>query len=164
MSKNILTSFITGKQTKQLLILLASYAVFIIGMLGCYFFDNCEQAGSCAFIAICAIICFFVYLIILTISTLKNIFARSGINPSPSLKTLSVCLFLSVILFFSSWYGGKYLIIRSGFEISPDSIAIFVFTAILFFFLCTSISFFMLFLAKFANTIYLHITHKYPSH
>ncbi|WP_367418743.1 hypothetical protein [Snodgrassella alvi] len=164
MPKNILTCFIIGKQIKQLLILLASYAVFIIGILGYYFFDNCEQAGAFAFIAICALICFFVYLIILNVSTFKDIFFHSEMNPSPTLKTLSVCLILSVILLFSSWYGGKYLIIRSGFEISPDSIIIFVFTAILFFFLCASISSFMLFLAKLANTIYLHITHKCLPH
>lgn len=164
MPKNILTFFNKVKLAKQLLISLASYTVFIIGILGWYFFDTCDQAGSSAFIAICALICFFVYLIIINVSAFKAIFFHSEMNPSPSLKTLSLGLILSVILLFSSWYGGKYLIIRSGFEISPDSIAIFVFTAILFFFLCTSISFFMLFLAKFANTIYLHITHKYPSH
>lgn len=164
MPKNILTFFNKGKLAKQLLISLASYTVFIIGILGWYFFDTCDQAGSCAFIAICAIICFFVYLIIINVSIFKAIFFHSEMNPSPSLKTLSVGLILSVILLFSSWYGGKYLIIWSGFEISPDSIAILVFTAILFFFLCTSISSFMLFLAKLANTIYLHLTHKCLPH
>lgn len=164
MPKNILTFFNKGKLAKQLLISLASYTVFIIGILGWYFFDTCDQAGSCAFIAICALICFFVYLIIINVSIFKAIFFHSEMNPSPSLKTLSVGLILSIILLFSSWYGGKYLIIWSGFEISPDSIAILVFTAILFFFLCTSISSFMLFLAKLANNIYLHITHKCLPH
>lgn len=164
MPKNILTFFNKGKLAKQLLISLASYTVFIIGILGWYFFDTCDQAGSCAFIAICALICFFVYLIIINVSIFKAIFFHSEMNPSPSLKTLSVGLILSIILLFSSWYGGKYLIIWSGFEISPDSIAILVFTAILFFFLCTSICSFMLFLAKLANTIYLHLTHKCLPH
>lgn len=164
MPKNILTFFNKRKLAKQLLISLASYTVFIIGILGWYFFDTCDQAGSCAFIAICALICFFVYLIIINVSIFKAIFFHSEMNPSPSLKTLSVGLILSIILLFSSWYGGKYLIIWSGFEISPDSVAILVFTAILFFFLCTSISSFMLFLAKLANTIYLHLAHKCLPH
>lgn len=74
MPKNILTCVSTGKLAKQLLILLASYTVFLIGILGCYYFDNCDRAGFCAFIAISALICFFIYLIIMNVSTFKAIF------------------------------------------------------------------------------------------
>jgi hypothetical protein len=91
----------TRKLIKELVILLVSYAVFILGTVGWYYFDNCEQAGSCAFLGICGLINFFVYLTIVNYKTIKSIFSRSNDNNSPSFKALLIQLTLLLLVFFS---------------------------------------------------------------
>ncbi|PIT53300.1 hypothetical protein [Snodgrassella alvi] len=145
----------TRKLFKELVILLASYFVFILGTVGWYYFDNCEQGGSCAFLAICGLITFFVYLIIVNYKTLKSIFSRSNDNNSPSFKALFIQLTLSVLVFFLFFYGCGYLFVSLDIGFNPESMLTAVYIWILFFLLCCCISLFILFVAKTIKCLFL---------
>lgn len=150
----------TRKIFKELLILLVSYVVFILGTIGWYYFDNCEQAGSCAFLGICGLINFFVYLAIFNCKTIKSIFSRSNDNNSPSFKALFIHLTLSILVFFLYFVGCRYLLVSFYIDLNVDlnqdsTLIIIIYTWTLFFLFCYCISLFILCFAKTINCLFL---------
>ncbi|MCO6506490.1 MULTISPECIES: hypothetical protein [Snodgrassella] len=150
----------TRKLIKELVILLVSYAVFILGTVGWYYFDNCEQGGSCAFLGICGLINFFVYLTIVNYKTIKSIFSRSNDNNSPSFKALLIQLTLFVLVFLSFFYGCGYLLVSFDIGFNPESMLTAIYIWILFFLLCCCISLFILFVAKTIKCLFLRSTNN----
>ncbi len=157
----------TRKIFKELVILLVSYVVFILGTIGWYYFDNCEQAGSCAFLGICGVINFFVYLTIVNYKTIKSIFSRSNDNNSPSFKALFIQLTLFLLVFFSIFYGCGYLLVSFYIDLNVDlnidlnqdsTLIIIIYTWTLFFLFCYCISLFILCFAKTINCLFLRTT------
>ncbi|WP_239324806.1 hypothetical protein [Snodgrassella gandavensis] len=155
MFEKIVNHLRTRKLIKELLILLVSYFVFILGIVGWYYFDNCEQGGSCVFLGICGLITFFVYLIIVNYKTLKSIFSLSNDNNSPSFKALFIQLTLSILVFFLYFYGCGYLFVSLDIGFNPESMLTAVYIWILFFLLCCCISLFILFVAKTIKLLFL---------
>jgi glucan phosphoethanolaminetransferase (alkaline phosphatase superfamily) len=155
MFEKIFNKLRNKKLFKELVILLTSYFVFILGTVGWYYFDNCEQAGSCAFLGICGLITFFVYLIIVNYKTIQSIFAPSDNNDSPSFKALSIQLTLSILVFFLYFYGCGYLLILFDIGLNPESLLTVLYIWILLFLLCCCISLFILFIAKTIKCLFL---------
>lgn len=149
----------TRKIFKKLVILLISYAVFILSTVGWYYFDNCEQAGSCALLGICGLITFCVSLVIVNCKTIKSIFSRSNDNNSPSFKALFIHLTLSILVFFLYFVGCGYLLVSFYIDLNQDStLIIILYIWTLFFLFCYCISLFILCFAKTINCLFLRTT------
>jgi uncharacterized BrkB/YihY/UPF0761 family membrane protein len=148
-------------------ILLISYAVFIFGTVVWYYFDNCEQAGSCALLGICGLITFCVSLVIVNCKTIKSIFSRSNDNNSPSFKALFIHLTLSILVFFLYFVDSGYLLVSFYIDLNVDlnidlnqdsTLIIILYIWTLFFLFCYCISLFILCFAKTIKCLFLRST------
>lgn len=106
MSTTINNSSIIRNFLKELLKLIAGLTIFSLGVLGLFYYDNCEQANAAALLGLGGLCYFFVIMIINLIKSIKKIYARSN-NRSFSFKFI---LFLFALAIGACFLWGRVII------------------------------------------------------